>query len=615
MRQMAVSVLVSLKDQLSQPLGGLQKRLGALGDFGKRLGLDKVGGALSNVGKEFAKLAAIGTAAFGATVGAAWGFARSIANAGDAAIKSAQRVGIAFESYQELAYVAELSDLAVSSLDRSLGVLNEKAMAGDEMFEQLGISLHDAQGNIRDSGELMKDLATIFAELPDGVEQSALAAKIFGDRLGRELIPFLNEGREGLEALGQEARELGIILPEELGHAAVEWNDNLVRLGKVFEGMKMEVFGPLIPLFNELTEAFRAFMMEHREDIVAALDSAIRSVVGVIPDLISGFQTVSEVLGPVLSTAGSMVESLGGMETVVIAVAALISGKLIMAIGALGIALMTTPIGWFVLAVTGIGAAAKLIYDNWDGIKEWFADLWQGVKDAMSVAWDWIKEALSWHPYAMIYNNWGEIVSFFSDLWGEIRDGFSGMMAGAQEWVSELASAIASDPGAVLQAGIELIQALWDGMRQKFRDLIDWVKGIPGMIRDAIGNIDLTRIISWPQLPSWLGGGDADEPALTAVPAPAAIDATALQNAAGRLPEQSYNLDPFAGDPRMEAAAAAQALARTQERNAGAARPQEVDVGGQIVIKVDGPGEVTRVENRNRGVRMQPDRGPSLVNP
>ena len=108
---------------------------------------------------------------------------------------------------------------------------------------------------------------------------------------------------------------------------------------------------------------------------------------------------------------------------------------------------------------------------------------------------------------------------------------------------------------------------------------------------------------------------EAFDPAGMAVPAPATIDAIALQINAGRLPEQSYNLDPFASDPRMSAAAAAQALARTQERNAGSQRAQEVDVGGQIVIKVEGPGEVTRVENRNRGVRMQPDRGPSLVNP
>lgn len=614
MRQMAVSVLVSLKDQLSQPLGGLQKRLGALGDFGKRLGLDKVGSALSNVGKEFTKLAAIGTAAFGATVGAAWGFARSIANAGDAAMKASQRVGIGVESFQELEYAADLSDLSVSSLERGLGSLNEKAMAGDEMFEKLGIQLHDAQGNIRDSGELLKDLAGVFAELPDGVEKSALAAKVFGDRLGRELIPFLNEGREGLEALGQEARDLGIILPEELAQAAVDWNDNITRLGAVFTGMKMELFGPLIPVFNDLTEAFRAFMQEHRAEIVAALDTAIRSVVGVIPDLISGFQTVGEVLGPALSAAGSLVDSLGGMETVVIALATVISGKLIAALVALGAALLTTPVGWFMLAVTGIALLAKTIYDNWDGIKEWFADLWQGVKAATQVAWDWIKEALSWHPYAMIYNNWGDISTFFSDLWGEIRDGFSEMMAGAQEWVSELGSAIASNPGAVLQAGIDLMQALWDGLKSKFQDVIAWVKNIPGMIRDIIGNPFAYLEDRYNRVMNFIGLGSGEEPAAAAaLPTPEAIDALALQNNAGRLPEESYNLDPFGGNPQLEAAAAAKALARTQERNAGVAKA-EADVSGTITVKVDGPGQVTAVENQNRKVRMQPDRGPSLVN-
>jgi hypothetical protein len=89
---------------------------------------------------------------------------------------------------------------------------------------------------------------------------------------------------------------------------------------------------------------------------------------------------------------------------------------------------------------------------------------------------------------------------------------------------------------------------------------------------------------------------------------------------AGALQQQNYNLDPIASDPRLAAAAAAAALGRAQGGGAGSseglrAKPQEVDVGGQITIKVDGPGKVTSVENANRGVRMAPERGASLVNP
>jgi hypothetical protein len=215
MREFAVSVLVRLNDRLSQPLGGLQRRLQSLGRLGQRMGLDRVGAQLANVGKQFTILAGLAAIAFTAIGGGSWAMAKGIANAGDAAYKSSQRIGVNVETFQELAYAASLSDLSLTGLERALGTLNQKASEGDEMFKKLGIALRDSEGNMRDSGEYLKDLADIFAALPAGIDKGALATKIFGDKLGRELIPFLDEGREGLEKLGQEARDLGIILPED----------------------------------------------------------------------------------------------------------------------------------------------------------------------------------------------------------------------------------------------------------------------------------------------------------------------------------------------------------------------------------------------------------------
>ena len=705
MREFAVSVLVRLQDRLSQPLGGLQRRLQGLGRLGERLGLGRVGSQLANVGKQFTLLAGVAAAAFAAIGGGAWAMARSIANAGDSAFKTSQRIGVNVDTLQELLYGASLSDLSESSLERALSTLNQKAAEGDELFAKLGIALKDSQGNLRDSGEYLKDLAALFAALPDGVEKGALATKIFGDRLGRELIPFLNEGRSGLEAMGKEARDLGIVLPEELAKASVEWNDNITRLGAVFQGIKMELFAPLIPIFNDLTVAFRAFIQENKADIIAAVASAMQRVVDAIPSMIEGFKTAGEVISGIMSVGSTLVEMLGGMETVAIAVGVAISGKLIFALVALGAALLTTPIGWFIIGVTTIALLAKLIYENWDGIAEWFGDMWGKVKEYGEVAFaflkalfawsplgmlvvsfgpvldwfkgwwqeikdpaasafdflktlfawtplgmlvvsfgpvlDWfkgwwpqvetlaadafdtLKTLFAWHPLALIVANWGPISDFMATIWGGIKDGFSeawdGIEAGFSdligflgEWMPKAVEAFYAGPGPLLEAGAKIIQALWDGIKAKFAELIEWLKGVPGMIAEAIGNIDPVGAIK-DRVSAGIGTiGEGASNAASAV-------GEGIGNAAstaGDWAKRAWNWST--GDtPQLAAPAAAMAAGRSANDNSAAplrSQPQEADVSGVIRVEVTGPGKVTSAENSNRGVRMVPNRGQSLVN-
>ncbi|TVR05671.1 MAG: hypothetical protein EA385_17450, partial [Salinarimonadaceae bacterium] len=142
---------------------------------------------------------------------------------------------------------------------------------------------------------------------------------------------------------------------------------------------------------------------------------------------------------------------------------------------------------------------------------------------------------------------------------------------------------------------------LWDrvieGIKARFRDLIAWFTGLPGMIMDAIGSIDLSNIISWPSLPSWMGGG---APAAAGAPA-APVNDNAAATSASEFDRIARSLD----DTRRASTGAPGESLRPQR--------QEVGVGGEIVVKVEGPGTVTSVRNENRDVRITaPDRGMSL---
>ena len=61
-----------------------------------------------------------------------------------------------------------------------------------DAFGRLGVSVTDANGKVRETDQVMLDLADKFQQMPDGTEKAALASQIFGERLGSELIPMLN---------------------------------------------------------------------------------------------------------------------------------------------------------------------------------------------------------------------------------------------------------------------------------------------------------------------------------------------------------------------------------------------------------------------------------------
>lgn len=58
----------------------------------------------------------------------------------------------------------------------------------------------------------------------------------------------------------------------------------------------------------------------------------------------------------------------------------------------LGLAILTTPIGWIIAGIAAIAAGAYLIYKNWDQLGPWFKSTWEQCKAATGEFWDYLKK-------------------------------------------------------------------------------------------------------------------------------------------------------------------------------------------------------------------------------
>ena len=216
-------------------------------------------------------LTIIGKAVAGMGVAAAVGFGyfiKQTIDAADTLAKLSRSSGLSVESLSALTHAAELSGISQETLAARMTNLNRRAKEAArgvksyrQAFDSLGITLTDSQGRLRSTEDLLMDIADGFSKMKDGAMKAALATDIFSNQ-GVAMIPFLNEGREGLERLKAEAEELGVVIDTKTALAAERFNDSLEKMQKSMKGVVVAATTELLPALALLAGGFESLVRE-----------------------------------------------------------------------------------------------------------------------------------------------------------------------------------------------------------------------------------------------------------------------------------------------------------------------------------------------------------------
>lgn len=226
-------------------------------------GLKGSEGSLKKFAANAAKGIAVAAAAFTAAAAGVALAVRGILNEADEMGKSAQSFGVPVEELSRLKHAAEMSGSSMEGLStglKRLGATIAKSVskptsAAGKAFRALDIDLKNADGTIKNSSQVMSDLAEKLAQMPDGAEKTALAMQLMG-KSGADLIPMLNGGRDALQAMKDEADELGIVIDQKTATAAANFNDNLARLSAMVKGIWTQLTAELAPALQAISDYF-----------------------------------------------------------------------------------------------------------------------------------------------------------------------------------------------------------------------------------------------------------------------------------------------------------------------------------------------------------------------
>lgn len=229
---------------------------GTIGDLAGKLGID-LPDAIGNVDLKGLNTDLLGLAG---VLGAAAGYMVEI---GKETIELAENLkllsgtsGLSTTALQEWGYAGEQVGVSMEEIADLTKDLRKNAVAAvegnEEMaksFEELGVTLTDENGNIRDTDDLFNDIVYALANMEEGAERDTLAMSLMGEG-ALKLNPIINDGAEALDDMKQAAHENNQVLSEE-GVAAVDKFhkrlDNLV--GKI-KGSFRQAFAELAQWLN-----------------------------------------------------------------------------------------------------------------------------------------------------------------------------------------------------------------------------------------------------------------------------------------------------------------------------------------------------------------------------
>lgn len=334
----------------------------------------------------------------------------------DEAIKAAQSMGLSVEQYTRLVHAADLSGVSMEGLATAVQRMARTMEGSPGLFEDLGIAVRDADGNLRGTDEVLLDFADVLAAMPDGAEKTALSITALG-RSGADLIPMLNGGRDALTEMMGEADRLNLTIGTDTARSAEVFNDNITRLTGQIEGLKRQITEALAPVLAEISTVVVDLAQRFGE-----LDPETRKFIAT--------------LGVGLAVGGPILLGLGLLLTAV--------------------KLLISPFTLAVGLAMALASAGLAIYRNWDGIAAFFANVVATVTDwardlprkmaegiaannaellaAITGLWDLIWTEVSSWP--------GKMAQAGRDLLDGLTDGIFGGRAKAERAAADMANAI-----------------------------------------------------------------------------------------------------------------------------------------------------------------------------
>ena len=374
------------------------------------------------------------------------------------------------------------ADKAANSLKTGIARLVSPAKEGAEMMEQLGISVTNADGSMKSSIEIQRELHDAFASLSES-EQIVAASAIFGKNQMAPWLALINTAPSDVNELS-DSLENCAGTTDQMAEAMMGGFGGSIEKLKSSLDVLMTTLGKTVAEFlTPVIEGIQKFV-----DWLNSLDAGTRKVIVTIGAVVAA-------AGPVLITIGKMAQGVGALMKLapnIVTAFGKIKGLLTTlgsGLKALWGVLAANPIILVIAAIAALVAGFIYLWNNSEEFRNFWINLWEKIKTAAANAVNWIKTA---------FNNF---VNFWVTLWNNVKTTVSNAFNGIKTFFSNVISFIKENWQGLLlflvspvAGAFKLIYDNCDG----FREFIDnFIANLVDLITTAWENITAGVEAAW----------------------------------------------------------------------------------------------------------------------
>lgn len=366
--------------------------------------------AIVKIGSGFDKVATKAQKAADATAPLSKAAAAGVAGMAGLAVKAAasadeistlsKQSGIATDTIQKMQYASELIDVDMETAVSAVAKLKKGLDKNEETLVSMGVSVRDQNGQYRDMESIFMNTIAALSKIENETERDKVAMDLFG-KSADELAGYIDDGGRAYRELAQAAQDKGLIISQEDLDKANEFNDTLDEL-KATVGMDLlkagaDIGQALLPVLQSLAEIITKIV-----DAFANLGPTGQTVVMVLLALLAALSPVLGMVAKVATILPLLQAAIPAVSGALGAVAGVLSGPVLLAIGA-------------------VVAAIVVLVKNWDDVKQAAILMYEIVSEK----WDALKEKVS----GVIDTLKTKIQTFLGvvqTIWNSIREIFKG---------------------------------------------------------------------------------------------------------------------------------------------------------------------------------------------
>lgn len=269
---------------------------------------------------------------------------------------------------------------AANSLKTGIARLVKPMKEGRVALDELGISVVNADGSMKDTITIQKELHDAFAGLSES-EQIAAASAIFGKNQMSKWLALINTAPEDVAALSEEISKEGTTT--EMAEAMMSGFGGSIEKLKSSLDVLMTSLGRiisyyLVPLIEKIQGIIDKFM---------ELDDAEKDRIVKIAALVAAIGPVLLIVGKVIAAVGTIISAIGSVMSMI--------GGLITAIAAIA-----SPVTIIIGVIAALVAAFIYFYNTNEEFREKVNAVIEGIKEAfsnfVSKAKEWLDQLIAW---------------------------------------------------------------------------------------------------------------------------------------------------------------------------------------------------------------------------